>query len=146
MAMGKGVWKVKASYTTTPLHLETNHVFHFVKSMLIFVQRYTHFRWNDTRKDVPQPIVIELEQFAINLIEKLFKLIIKLFLLCIKRVKRLHDSIEGLSKIGKMPFTTMGITKNFSTLLHINKDDTKLSYLVWFHNNESSIFFPKIRT
>jgi hypothetical protein len=101
--VGKGVWEVKAPSTTTPLHSKSIHVFHFIESMLIFVQRYTHSRLDNAQEDVPKSIIAKLEQFATNLIEKLFKLIIRLFPLCIGRVERLHDSIEGLGMIGKMP-------------------------------------------
>jgi hypothetical protein len=56
--------------------------------------------------------------------EKLFKFILGLFPLCIRGVEGLHHSIKGLGKIGKMSFTPMGITKNFSTFPHIDKGDT----------------------
>jgi hypothetical protein len=61
MAVGKGVHEVKALSTTTPLPSKSIHVFHFIESTLIFVQRYTHSRQDDAQKDVPQLTTIDLK-------------------------------------------------------------------------------------
>jgi hypothetical protein len=55
--------------------------------------------------------------------------------LCIENVEVLHESIVDLGKIGNSPFMTMGITMNFSSLPHIDKNDSMASYISWFHDN-----------
>jgi hypothetical protein len=43
-------------------------------------------------------------------------------------VEGLHGSNKGLGKIRGTPFATTEITKNFYSLPHINKEDSKLCY------------------
>jgi hypothetical protein len=53
-------------------------------------------------------------------------------------VEGLHGSNKGLGKIRGTPFATMEITKNFCSLAHINKGDSKLRYMLWLHDIEYS--------
>jgi hypothetical protein len=50
----------------------------------------------------------------------------KLYPNFIAKVEKLHESIKILGKIGGTPFTIMGLIKNFLSLSHINKGDSKL--------------------
>jgi hypothetical protein len=52
------------------------------------------------------------------------------------KAEKLHESIKMLGQIGGTPFTIMGLTKNFSSMPHINKGDSKLSYILWFFQNK----------
>jgi len=55
---------------------------------------------------------------------------------CIEELVDLHESTKGLGRIGKTPFTTMGIIKNFCNILHVDNNDSMLSYILWFHANK----------
>jgi hypothetical protein len=54
-------------------------------------------------------------------------------------MKNLHKSNQGLGRIGKAPVTTMGITKNYSSLPHIDVNDSKFSYIMWLLSSKYSI-------
>lgn len=53
-------------------------------------------------------------------------------------VGNLHELIKGVGIMKETPFTTMGIIKNFFCLPHINKSDSVLNYILWFHESEFS--------
>jgi hypothetical protein len=67
------------------------------------------------------------------------KFIIQFFPKCVDEVENLHKSSQGLGRIGKTPFTTMGITKNYSSLSHTDVNDSKCNYIMWFLSSKYSI-------
>jgi hypothetical protein len=60
------------------------------------------------------------------------KFIVQLLPKCVDEVENLHKSNEALGRIGKTPFTTMGIIENYSNLSQIDVNDSKFSYIMWF--------------
>jgi hypothetical protein len=62
--------------------------------------------------------------------------ILGLFPKCIEKIVDFHKSTEGLGRIRKTPFTTMGIIKNFCSIRHVDNNDSMLSYILWFHANK----------
>jgi hypothetical protein len=73
-----------------------------------------------------KPTIAKLDIFASNLANMSSKFIVQLFPKCVDKVKNLHKSMS-LGIIGKTPFTTMGITENYSSLPHIDVNDSKFS-------------------
>jgi hypothetical protein len=77
-----------------------------------------------------KPTVVELDIFASNLVNMSSKFIVQPFPKCVDKMKNLHKSSHGLGIIVKTPFTTMGITKNYSSLPHIVVNDSKFNYII----------------
>jgi hypothetical protein len=57
---------------------------------------------------------------------------------CIREVVNLYESLNDLGRVGKTLFIIMGITKKNCNLLHLDKNDSMSSYILWFHENELS--------
>jgi hypothetical protein len=84
-------------------------------------------------------MVVELEIFASSLANTFLKFIVQHFPKCVDKVENLHKSNQCLRRIGKTPFATMGITENYSNLPHIDVNDSKFSYIMWFVSSKYSI-------
>jgi hypothetical protein len=52
---------------------------------------------------------------------------------CIEEVVNFHELINDLGKIGKTLFIIMEITKKNCSLLHVDKNDSMSSCILWFH-------------
>jgi hypothetical protein len=52
---------------------------------------------------------------------------------CIEKYENLDMNL--MKALVELPFTTMAITKNLISDLHLDKGYSKISYIMWFHKS-----------
>jgi hypothetical protein len=52
----------------------------------------------------------------------------------IKKYENLDMNI--MKALVELPFTTMAITNNLISILHLDKGYSKISYIMWFHKSK----------
>jgi hypothetical protein len=50
------------------------------------------------------------------------------------------------ARLGKTPFTSLGVTQNDKRYAHKDEDDTKLGFIIWFRKGMTSNPFIRIAT
>jgi hypothetical protein len=81
-----------------------------------------------------QLTLMEVEAFAANFEYELHRFILPHFRKCIEKYENLDMNL--MKALVEFPFTTMAITKNLISILHLDKGYSKISYIMWFHKSK----------
>lgn len=104
--------------------------------------RYKH-PWEKIQKGetiVPRDQLVRsevLELCASVLAKSLHAWMLTVFPSFVEQLEGMFEESEGLGRIGTTPYSTMGITEDYSSSPHIDNEDYGFCFISWFHTRTS---------
>jgi hypothetical protein len=118
-------------------HLKKSHAFKILVFLMVFFYknsydlfcRYTHPKRKD-KKTTPE----NMEELGDVLADDLCRNIESSFKSWLTKLESLRSRLLALGRgrVGSTPFTTLGVSENYYANAHVDKDDTGMSFIIWF--------------